>query len=469
MPQSVAVNVQWLAPLQTNINQVVANSVNPSWFSKISLNHALILMSLVGLFILTLRLHKHYQWVNELRNNSQNKLVTMRCGHAIYQSNQINNALLIGYKSPSIWVNSQLVKSPYFEIIIEHELTHIKHKDNYWLVILAFINAIYWWNPLIKILIENIKEHLETRCDNKASQSFTQGFYHQKLTELILSKLMLNQQPVIDTGFASAVISKNSNIRRLKTLKEKQTMNLFSKLMVSALLVSGITVLTLPISSLNSFASNYSAEKVEDEPISLNFQEISISDLATILADALQLEAVISDSVKKEIVSIQLKSYPRSKLLNTLSTTLNISFIQKGNQLLVTSLPGSVINNFETYDTTKGVMLDLNIKKTSNKEGKTNTKTTEASIWTHYSKPGIVNFNDLWEVEIIANEQNKGNIYLEIKLFSITNANSKILVAEPKLVVVENKMAAIEFEDKKGSSIYFTVTANKMQSPLQKS
>ena len=246
-------------------------------------------------------------------------------------------------------------------------------------------------------------------------------------------------------------------------------MNLFSKLMVSALLVSGITVLTLPISSLNSFASNYSAEKVEDEPISLNFQEISISDLATILADALQLEAVISDSVKKEIVSIQLKSYPRSKLLNTLSTTLNISFIQKGNQLLVTSLPGSVINNFETYDTTKGVMLDLNIKKTSNKEGKTNTKTTEASIWTHYSKPGIVNFNDLWEVEIIANEQNKGNIYLEIKLFSITNANSKILVAEPKLVVVENKMAAIEFEDKKGSSIYFTVTANKMQSPLQKS
>lgn len=105
--------------------------------------------------------------------------------------------------------------------------------------------------PLLKILIANLKELLETRCDYKSSLAFTEGIYQQKLTDLILINT-----PVSSTGLVSAVMSKNSNIRRLKSLKEKQNMNLFSKLMVSLLLISGIVILTFPVSSSDIFASN---------------------------------------------------------------------------------------------------------------------------------------------------------------------------------------------------------------------
>jgi len=250
LPQEVAVSVQWVLPLTSQISSTTDITTDPTLLEQITLVKMTGLAGFIGLLLFGARLYQHRKWLIKLKNDPETKLLCRHQGYPVYSSSRIENAILTGYKTPSIWINPELVDSPYFDIILQHETTHIKHKDNYWLFLTELIQSVYWWNPLVKILTKQFKEQLESRCDYKSSQLFTEGIYQQKLTDLILKSM-----PVSNTGFASAAISRNSNIRRLKSLKEKQTMNLFSKLSIGALLISGITILTMPLSLANTQTS----------------------------------------------------------------------------------------------------------------------------------------------------------------------------------------------------------------------
>jgi len=77
LPQDIAVNVQWLTPLQSNISQLAATPVQASLSNQLTLNYILIFTSLIGLCFLIIRLFKHHNWVNKLKKDPQTKLINL--------------------------------------------------------------------------------------------------------------------------------------------------------------------------------------------------------------------------------------------------------------------------------------------------------------------------------------------------------------------------------------------------------
>ncbi|SFC82964.1 M56 family metallopeptidase [Pseudoalteromonas denitrificans] len=256
LAKNISIDIPWTTSTVTSMTPNIVTPVDLSLMPKVSLDQIIMILALIGALFFMIRVYKYNVWVNAIKNSPNVKFITKYRNIPVYTSNQIHNAILMGYKKPSIWLNPSLIDSAYYDMILEHEATHVKHRDNYMISFMTCIRAIYWWNPLIYILTNNLKDLIEARCDQKSSEYFTEGIYQKKLIALIL----LNT-PVSQTGFSSAVISKNSNIRRLKLFKEKQTMSSFSKSMTLLFITLVISILTIPISTFNAAA--HSSKNIE--------------------------------------------------------------------------------------------------------------------------------------------------------------------------------------------------------------
>jgi len=458
LPQEVAVNIQWLSPIMTAETPSFTVTKELSLFESISLSDIFLVTSIIGFLLFSIQLIKHRRWLNKLQKDSHSEFLYDYQGIAVRSSKHINNALLIGYSKPTIWINPELKNSDSLDIILQHEFVHARNKDNYWLVLFEIAKSIYWWNPLVKLLVHNLKEQLETRCDYKASLFFNEGIYLKKLTNLIVSNM-----PVSDTGFSSAAISNNSNIRRLKYLKEKQTMNQFSRIMIGLLIFTGVITLTFPISSIKAMA-----EENELQGISLNFDNIKIESISEIVGDYFNLEVIIDDEIKKELVSINLENIPDEKALQVLTKILNVSFVQKGKQLIVSNLPGGV-----SQDTSKeistliptvqysidkpkpndiGVFLDFNIKISETKEDAIRIEEKQFQMWSHFDKPTAIKIGDRLELDLTIKEGSEDHILIESKIYLIISLEEKELIATPRLFTTNGNLATIEMGEAVSSS-----------------
>jgi len=156
-PKEASVNLPWIASQSSetfDFNTIA--QVTPS--INFSLIHVFISACLIGLLFSLARLFTHFNWLRKLKNESELEPLKYFKGIPVYLSKKIKNALLIGYRNPSIWINQNLENSKHLTIILEHESIHKSFKDNYWLLLIEIIRNVYWWNPLLWFLTKDLTE-----------------------------------------------------------------------------------------------------------------------------------------------------------------------------------------------------------------------------------------------------------------------------------------------------------------------
>ena len=461
LPQNMSLNITWLTNISTNNSLSTIQNNSPSWYEDINLLNVFISAFLFGFCLFIFRLVKHAQWIKELQQDPTKELFGYKNGYPVYVSSKVSNALLTGYTKPTIWINPKLNTTAFTDITLQHELIHIKHKDNYFVTFIEMVHCFYWWNPLVKTLSSQLKELIEQRCDFEASQKFAKGFYINKLAELITLNI-----PFSYSRFSSAIINKNvfknqnSNIRRLKSFKEKQTMNLLSKVFLSVTLMTVITFLSFPISTITATASE---TQPKEKGVSMVFNDISIENISTLIADLLHLEMSVEPSVKHELVSISLKNIPEVDILKKLTDTLNVSFIQKDNTLVVKSLPGGV-KKFIVTDPQPGdigIALELNIVFKTKLGESINTRTVGTQIWSHFDKQFSVKVGDEYEVQFIAKDTDSDQVLVNTNVLKILADGGTESLFNPKMAIWVSKQGVMEWSNDEGDEWKIAITPQK--------
>lgn len=87
----------------------------------------------------------------------------------IYQSDVTGSACLYGIIRPAIYLNTSVVGN---EFIISHELTHYKHRDNWWSLVRTLCVCIYWFNPLVWVAAHFHREDCELFCDEAVVKDY---------------------------------------------------------------------------------------------------------------------------------------------------------------------------------------------------------------------------------------------------------------------------------------------------------
>ena len=127
----------------------MAQILQIAWFS----GSALLGLWLFGAWaVFTIRLHRDRRFVGK------------RGGTCIYVSDAVKSPCLAGL-IPAVYLTEDVLQTDEAELILRHELTHLRHLDFLWSFCRAAAVTVYWWNPLIWLAAICSKRDAELACD----------------------------------------------------------------------------------------------------------------------------------------------------------------------------------------------------------------------------------------------------------------------------------------------------------------
>ncbi|TDQ36605.1 M56 family metallopeptidase [Aureibacillus halotolerans] len=107
--------------------------------------------------------HELLQQLEEIRHN-----IGVKRSVSLKQCSSVKSPLLVGFFKPTIVLPSDF--SPMdvdMDMILHHELVHLKHNDLWVKLFVLFANAIHWFNPLAYLLRKEIHVWSEFACDEE--------------------------------------------------------------------------------------------------------------------------------------------------------------------------------------------------------------------------------------------------------------------------------------------------------------
>ena len=119
------------------------------WFS----GSALLGLWLFGTWLtFTIRLRKSRKFLGKRGNTN------------IYVSKRIKSPCLAGL-IPAVYLTEDVLRNDTTELIVRHELTHLRHLDFLWSLCRTAAVTVYWWNPFIWLAAICSKRDAELACD----------------------------------------------------------------------------------------------------------------------------------------------------------------------------------------------------------------------------------------------------------------------------------------------------------------
>ncbi len=102
--------------------------------------------------VFTIRLHRDRRFLGK------------RGGTCIYVSGAVKSPCLAGL-IPAVYLTEDVLQTDEAELIVRHELTHLRHLDFLWSFCRTAAVTVYWWNPFIWLAAICSKRDAELACD----------------------------------------------------------------------------------------------------------------------------------------------------------------------------------------------------------------------------------------------------------------------------------------------------------------
>lgn len=206
--------------------------------------------------------------------------------------NGIPSPLIIGILKNTIVIPSNNYTEKELKFIFNHELTHIKRKDNLLKLLMIFALALHWFNPFVYILRKFFYEQCELSCDEQVIKNIE--IMEVKEYALLLLNSVKYKNNLRISAMSSELTSKKINItkRRIESMLNLKTKKKGTLIATMALLVIGGTI----------FANNTAfADTPQDNGIE-NYTFIESPENAKEIPNRENISAVTlySDSVEVE-------------------------------------------------------------------------------------------------------------------------------------------------------------------------
>lgn len=116
---------------------------------------------------------------------------------SIYVSTAVKAPCLAGFL-PAVYLTEDAARSKEIELIVQHELTHLRHLDFLWSACGTLAVIAYWWNPLVWIAAVCAKRDAELACDETVAAKLDIP------ARLVYARTILAQLPCKNPGLSLA-------------------------------------------------------------------------------------------------------------------------------------------------------------------------------------------------------------------------------------------------------------------------
>lgn len=229
--------------------------------------------ALLGLWLLstwlvfTIRLHKSRRFLGRQGRTR------------IYVSSAVKSPCLTGLV-PAVYLTEDVLQTDSTELILRHELTHLRHLDFLWSLCRTAAVIVYWWNPFIWLAAILSKRDAELACDEAVAAGLSDA------QRLVYARAILAQAP----RKAAALSLAGPPVReRILFLTKKQRTSALCVILAVLLVVSaaGCSFAELTRQKSGEITLPEEAEPAQQEPLktAMPLTQAQIDAVNAIFAD----------------------------------------------------------------------------------------------------------------------------------------------------------------------------------------
>lgn len=233
-------------------------------------------------------------------------------------SDSITTPMVVGLFKKTIILPSDITSIENYDMVLKHEIIHIKNKDIECKFLLLFLRIVYWFNPIIYKFVEQIDEVLELRCDEIVLENQSQE-YKIKYAQVLLNQIEFNrkQRYVFSMNFAN----KRGNImRRFSNIVDKtKKKNVIGISCVTAgiIIVSSAIIFSIPSVNFAVFKEN-GLEEIENNTILETTKEEKVEN---IIEDNITYNTSIVENTTVEEKSIDNNEIAKNNIVEEKNNT----------------------------------------------------------------------------------------------------------------------------------------------------
>lgn len=82
----------------------------------------------------------------------------------LYRCSNIHTPMLMGFRRPVILLPEDIPAGS-LEAALAHELTHLKHRDTWYMLLMTLARCVHWFNPLVWLMVRTARRDMELYCD----------------------------------------------------------------------------------------------------------------------------------------------------------------------------------------------------------------------------------------------------------------------------------------------------------------
>lgn len=131
-------------------------------------------------------------------------------------SAKVSGPMMTGFAKPLLLLPGEDYSDTELAFILKHELTHFKRRDLWYKLLMLFVNAVHWFNPLVYLMFREAGNDLELSCDDEVTKGATRE--NRKLYgETILNSIgqMKCGGTALSTGFDGSTKMMKKRIRNI--------------------------------------------------------------------------------------------------------------------------------------------------------------------------------------------------------------------------------------------------------------
>lgn len=142
----------------------------------------------------------------------------------LYEAMSGENTITFGFFKPVI-ICSQATTSPGAELLVRHELVHIKRMDTLWKMLMELARMIHCYNPFVWILHSSFEQVCEHSCDKIATQNATEEEV-ELYRRLMLEEALGDKIEIVSLRWKSSFGNNAQKIKeRMENLMRKNRWN----------------------------------------------------------------------------------------------------------------------------------------------------------------------------------------------------------------------------------------------------
>ena len=197
----------------------------------------------------------------------------------IYISSTVKSPCLAGLV-PAVYLTEDVLQTDSTELILRHELTHLRHLDFLWSLCRTAAVIAYWWNPFIWLAAICSKRDAELACDEAVAAGLSDA------QRLVYARAILAQAP----RRAAALSLAGPPVReRILFLTKKQRTSALCVILVLLLIVSaaGCSITELTRQKTGEITLPEETEPAQQEPLktAMPLTQAQIDEVNAIFAD----------------------------------------------------------------------------------------------------------------------------------------------------------------------------------------